>query len=626
MEIDMFFKRFLLSSAVIASATSPVFAQDADVDEIIVTSLRAIPASDVTSSISILNEADLAIRNSPYFVDQLRAIPSVGVSRSGAVGAITQVRIRGAEGNHTLVLLNGVEVSDPTIGETDFSLWSGLNTQRVEVARGEQSVLYGSDSIGGVISITTGGEGISGAIEYGSFDTLRGQFGINKQIEGLSFGLNAAGFKTDGVDIAGLDGEKDGSESYSISGNAELEITPDWSISGFSSLRRSDSQTDPDTNFDGLLDNANRFRRADQFIAAASINGQTGVVNHIARANFNELVADNFAEDVFTNQVTGQRTKLLYSPSVSFGDTNQNVTLSGLVDWESTNYQRKDTNTAFGDPNQSQTFETLGIAAEARARLGAIALNGSVRHDDNDGRFEDATTWRVGGAYNFDFGGKLRASTGAGVTNPSFTEIFGFFPGSFVGNPELVPEKSKSWEVGYDHNFGNVEASISYFDASLENEIFTAFGFPTSTADNREGESERSGIEASLGWQVSDTLNISAAASKISSENDSEEDEIRVPEFTASAAINWQSSTKDGLRAGLAADYVGSQDDFNFGSFPAERVALDSYVLVSATAEYPLNDRLSVTVRGENLLDETTVDVFGYNGTGAGVFVGFKIR
>jgi len=139
----MFYKTVLLGGATLAALSTPVLAQTVSEDEIITTALRAISPQDVTSSLSILEFDDLAIRNSPYLADQLRAVPGVGISRTGSVGGLTQIRIRGAEANHTLVLVNGVEVSNPVTGETDFSLWSGLNTSRIEVARGEQSALYG---------------------------------------------------------------------------------------------------------------------------------------------------------------------------------------------------------------------------------------------------------------------------------------------------------------------------------------------------------------------------------------------------------------------------------------------------------------------------------------------------
>ena len=159
----MALNRLLITAAILPLTALNAYAQspaDNLEDEVIVTGLRAVPIADITSSVSILDAETLSIRKSPFVVDQLRAVPGVAVSRSGSLGSLTQVRIRGAEANHTLVLLNGVEVSDPITGETDFGLWSGLNTQRIEVARGEQSGLYGSDAIGGVISITTGGESL----------------------------------------------------------------------------------------------------------------------------------------------------------------------------------------------------------------------------------------------------------------------------------------------------------------------------------------------------------------------------------------------------------------------------------------------------------------------------------
>lgn len=627
---NMSYKSLLLGSALTlafaAQSSAQVLSND-KVDEVITTALRAITLDDVTSSVSVLNAQDLAIRNPAYLVDQLRAVPGVGISRSGSVGALTQVRLRGAEANHTLVLVNGIEASDPVTGETDFSLWSGVNTSRIEVARGEQSVLYGSDAIGGVVSVTTRDEGLYGAAEYGSFNTQRAQLGFGAQSEAFSYGVSAGVFKTDGVDTSGLNGGKDGSQSYAISAQGSVALSPDWSANGFSSFRRSNADFDADTDFDGLLNDVDRQTEADQWILGAAIIGRTGALDHVIRANISEVVRDNSAARTFTDQTTGQRTKLTYSPSITLGEDGADVTISGIADWEGEDYERVDTNTVFGDPNQAQSFNTYGIGGEARARVGAIIVNGSIRFDDNDGQFEDATTWRLGTAYNFNFGGKLRASAGAGVKNPTFTELFGFFPNSFIGNPDLVPEKSESWEIGYDHNFGNFNASVTYFDAALEDEIFTAFtpNFQ-STAANREGNSSRSGIEVAANWKLSKDTSISGAFSKIDSQNDTNDKEIRVPEWTASAAINWQSQSTDGFRIGAALDFVGAQDDFNFGTFPASRKKLGSYALLSATAEYPLSDRVSVTLRGENLLDEGVQDLFGYNGTGAGVFAGFKLR
>jgi len=146
----MALNRLFLSAALMPLITLTAHAQNTinDLnDEIVVTGLRAVPTADITSSVSVLNLDELNVRNSPFIVDQLRAVPGVAVSRGGSLSGLTQIRIRGAEANHTLVLLNGVEVSDPNTGDTDFGLWSGVNAQRIEIARGEQSALYGSDVV-----------------------------------------------------------------------------------------------------------------------------------------------------------------------------------------------------------------------------------------------------------------------------------------------------------------------------------------------------------------------------------------------------------------------------------------------------------------------------------------------
>ena len=623
----MALNRFILTTAIIPFMTFAAHAQsptnDLD-DEVIVTALRAVALSDVTSSVTILDLDELKIRNSPFVVDQLRAVPSVGVSRNGGLGNLTQVRIRGAEANHTLVLLNGIEVSDPITGETDFGLWSGLNTQRIEVARGEQSGIYGSDAIGGVVSITTGGEGFTAAGEGGSFGTFRGNAGYHGQVEGLSYGLALSGFTTNGVDISGTeDGDRDGSNSYSGIYTAAIEFNPNVTLSALGSYRLTES------DFDGFLSDANNRTDADQWIAALSLDVQTGALNHIISASYNRLMRENFADDLFSDETIGQRTKVSYSPSIDLGNENQGLRFSGLAEIENEDYER--VNTLFGDASQVSGFNSFSLGGEARAHFNDFALNGSIRFDDNDNQFDDATTWRVGAAYNTVFGGKLWGSIGTGIKNPTFDELFGFFPDFFVGNPDLVPERSESWEVGYDQSFGPFTASLTYFNADLEDEIFTNFSVFPSTAENRLRGSERSGFEVSAGWQVNDAISMSGFVSNIDSDNDEGEPEIRVPEWTASASANWESQSKNGFRAGLAVDFVGEQLDTDFSifdpvTFQSPDVSLDSYFLLSLTAEYPVADNISLTFRGDNLLDETLTDVIGFNQPGAGVFFGFKIR
>ena len=230
----------------------------------------------------------------------------------------------------------------------------------------------------------------------------------------------------------------------------------------------------------------------------------------------------------------------------------------------------------------------------------------------------------------FDFDARLRASAGTGVKNPTFTELFGFFPASFVGNPDLKPEQSEGWEIGWDQQIGDAQFSVTYFEAELDNEIFTDFFFDPvasvfgSTPANRAGESERSGVELAANWAATEALTINGSMSFIDSQNDSGVDEIRVPPETASLSFDWRSGEIDDLRVGLALDYVGEQLDTDFGTF--QTVELGAYTLVSATAEIPFSPRVSFTIRGDNLLDENALDVVGFNTPGSGIYIGFKLR
>ena len=591
-----------------------------------VVGLRSVPLGEISSSVTLLSASDLAVRDSAYIADQLRAVPGLAVSRSGSQGSLTQIRIRGAEANHTLALLNGVEISDPVTGETDFGLFSGLSLSEVEIARGEHSALYGSDAIGGVINLVTADrEGLVAEAEFGTHGTLRGSVELGSEIANGPVTLALSGFDTAGVDSSGRDGEKDGSDSWSALTTTKQDFGTAGTLSGVLTYRSTTSQTDPDLDFDGLLDNADRESESNQWLIGGAYDLDALGLNHQIKASYNEVERENFADGLATDQTTGERTKLSYSPSIELPVSAGSINIAGLVDWEREDYERRGEASSYGDPNQNQRFDTLGYAVEFRGVFNKLALDASVRRDENDGRFDDATTWRAGAAYALSDTTQLRASGGKGIKNPTFTELFGFYPGSFVGNPDLVPESSTSWEIGIDQRFGRAEFSLTYFEADLENEIYTAYT-PSfaSTPKNRVGESSRFGIEAGGRLALTESFHLSASASQISSENETGVDEIRVPEFTASLAIDWTHPEVNGLRAGIALDYVGEQKDTDFGTY--QTVTLDSYVLASGTFEYPITDRASFTLRGENLFDQEVTDVFGYHAPGATAFVGIKLR
>lgn len=610
----------LLGASALVFNSSLAFAEDDTrvLGAVEVTGLRPIELDRATASVSVLTDEDLAIRLSPNVADQLRAVPGVAISRNGSLGGLTQVRLRGAEANHTLVLFDGIEISDPITGESDFGLLTALPAGRIEVLRGAASSIHGSDAIGGVVSIqSAGATGLSGLLEGGSFATGRGQLGWR----GEQVGAAISGLTTEGVDTSGTSGEKDGTEALSGLLTGNFDLTTDWSLSLVGMARKTESDFDSDSDFDGLLNDTDNRTEADQWLVGAALAGTIGPIDNVLRASVNEMLRDNFSGGALSDDSKGKRTKLAWSPSY----TADAHTITGLIDFEEETYDRSDVSFG-GATDVSESFESLGFASEYRYSAGAFDIAASARHDDNKGRFDDATTWRVGAGYALEgIGGRVRASIGTGVKNPTLTELFGFFTGSFIGNPDLKPEESQSWEIGWEQALDDFNYSATYFDASLKNEIYTAFIGFSSTALNRTGESERSGVELAARWDVLANLSLAGQATFFDSQDDAGADEVRVPDATASVSADWLVNS-NGLRLGAALDYVGEQGDFDFGPFPARAVTQDAYTLASLTAEYPLTERIAVTLRGENLFDETVSDVYGYRGTGAGVFVGLKVK
>ncbi len=582
--------------------------------------IRPSDANTAAASITRLDENALAIRSAPNLADALRAVPGVAVSRSGGPGSLTQVRLRGAEANHTLVLFDGVDVSDPVTGETDFGLLTSLPGARIVVLRGAASSIHGTDAIGGVVAISSvqSEDAFNAALEAGSLETF--QAGVSASNEMLTGALSA--FSTGGIDTSGLGGEHDGSEAYSGFLKAQTDFSG-WTLSGFALARRSQADIDSDGDFDGRLENSDSETEADQWLIGAGLDGKTGAIDHRFRASVNEVTRDNVLASALQDSSTGERAQISWSPAYAV-DWHQ---FAGLVSLRRETYDRGDVQFG-GFTNTSEAFESVSIAAQYGIEIGDMRLEATARQDFNDGRFEDAATWRAGASYQFpQLEAQVRASIATGIKNPTFTELFGFFPGSFIGNPDLKPEEALSFEIGWDQYLlaNGLHYSLTAFSANLEHEIYTAFT-PTfsATALNRNGASERKGLEVAARWSPADALSFNGQVTSIASENEAGEDEVRVPNITASLSASW--TPKEGQSFGLALDYVGEQDDFDFASFPAARVTLDDYVLVSAHAEWALSDRVALTLRGDNLLDEKAQDVFGYATPGAGAYVGLRLR
>ncbi|HFB55363.1 MAG TPA: TonB-dependent receptor, partial [Hellea balneolensis] len=574
----------------------------------------------LTSAATIITQDDITSRGNAYIADLIRTVPGASVNRSGPSGSLTQIRLRGSEANHVLVLVDGIEVSNPNTGEFDFSSLRAEDVVKIEILRGEQSALWGADAIGGVISITTRAQSVDPhykiSLEGGSYNTLEGQVSATVPLnvfDGAALSVNGNVFSTDGYDVSGTQGEDDGAQSQSLNVGLNNVNLGALSLNGKFSTTHALSEFDADTDFNGRLDDTSAVLTTDTTNARLAARFKFLGFQHLLSASTNKTTQDTTGTS-FRNDTKGTRTQFNWAAETTW----QAHSLTLLAESEKESFAN------FGGigagQNQNRSITNEALAADYRFNQNGISLSASARQDFNS-RFDDAFTWRVGAGYDIaPLKGRVHASYGTGVKNPSMTELFGFFPAFFVGNPNIKPETSKGFDIGYSQEIGTLTLAVDYFRSDLEDEIFTDFGVFPSTVRNRATKSKREGVELEAKWEPTTSFNMHASASFLdTTENGIKE--LRRPDFLASATLNYE-ILPDTLDLSLSLDHTGSQIDTDFATF--SRVTLDAYSLVGLNARWHMNDIVTFNVRGENLLDENYVEVVGFKAQGRAVYAGIS--
>jgi len=578
-------------------------------DEVIlVTGSRVpIPLSQLTSSASVLDGEEILSRGDEFVTDALRRVPSLSVNRSGPAGSLTQVRLRGSEANQVLVLVDGIEASDPFSGSFGFSALTSFGVQKIEVLRGEQSALWGTDAIGGVINILTEpmqqGERLTARFEAGSLQSRSGGIIASKVTGQTKLWLNISGLQTDGYDVSGQNGERDGFSQITASGGVNWNFGNNWSAQLRGRAINANAQFDSDTDFDGRLNDTASKLDTDLALGRLALLGASfdGLLNHEVSTSYLRSTTRSGA-----STSVGERTRIGWQVSTNWASGTVKHRLTGLVEGRFETYEN-DGGPGAGQ-NQSQSANQLSGAFDYQAISGPLVLSVSARHDRND-LFENANAVRAGVAWNIAAtNSKLHASFGQGVKNPGFFELFGYFPAFFAGNPNLKPEKSTGYELGWQQDFAKGSASIAVFTSQLQNEIYTDFGAFPATARNRTNNSTREGVELSADLNVTDNLNFSGSMSFLRAEEVGVQ-EIRRPNFLASFSVFWNDPA-DIWQVSLGIDQNGKMTDIDFSNF--QTVTLPAYTLVRGKISKKLGETLSVYIRGENLINSRYTEVVGY--------------
>ncbi len=634
------------SSLLAIAAASPAFAQIADdpenaADTVLVTASRSgegVPLSQLAASATVLDAAALEQRQTRIVSDILRDVPGVAVSRLGGVGGQTQLRIRGTEGNHVLVLIDGIEAADPFYGEFDFGTLIADPEARIEVLRGQQSALYGSDAIGGVINyITLSGAEAPGFVtraEGGSFGTFNGAARAAGADGDFDYAVSGGYNRTKGFATARNGSRELGSEIGAAS--AKLNWTPSagFKLSAVgrystTAAETNDSESDFSSPLFGYIvdtPGARFVNRAFYGLVRAEVTALDGRWTNSVSAQIVDATRRNYDATGRTGGDKGQRYKgsLVSSLRLDTGAVTHRIT--GAVDLEREQF-RNTTPSSFTFQGRRDT-ENLGLVGQYELTAGGLSFGGSVRHDDNN-RFDDATTWRVQGSYRLPGGTRVRAAYGTGVKNPGYYELYGFSDGRYIGNPNLKPEKSEGWEAGIEQSFGEGRATIgaTWFDSTLKDEIFTDFPPPTFIASpgNRTTESTQHGVEAFVAARPISQLRLDAAYTYLKARENGMQ-EVRRPTHIASFNAT-VFSTDQRFSSTLTLRYNGRMRDaaFTDPSFVPVTVSLREYALVNLAASYALTSGVSLFGRVENLFGEEYEEVFSYATPGRAAYGGLRV-
>lgn len=649
-------KQLVTLAAVLAVLPIGAFAQSADDElvgeDIIVTGgLTPISVDQIGRAYTVITGEQLQARGTRYVADALRLVPGLAVSRTGSFGGLTQIRARGAEGNQILVLVDGIEISPAGNGEVDFGSLIVTDIERIEVLRGPQSALYGSNAAAGVIQIFTrrgrrNDSTFRGTLEGGSDGTALVSLNAAGGEEDWDGAIGVSLRSTQGFNIAtGTDdqtGERDGDRNLTITGRANWDFTPDFymGINFFVADRKSDTDDqafpfDPVT-FAPLL-NDPTFSKV---IDSNDVNDATDIsigwfgrfemlddaLVHEVKLGFTHNTSNSLSDGTVSFGTESQRLKAGYQASYAFSTGDVDHVVAGLIDYEQ---EQNDTN--FAD---QQSRRVLGLGGEYRLAFGPAALQASVRNDFNN-QFKDALTFSFSGSYDLEATGtRLHGSVGRGVTNPTFFEQFGSSPGRFIGNRDLIPERTFQWDLGIEQSFFDDRFILdaTYFRGTVTDEISSGFNAAAglATSVNTDGESTREGAEISLTMTPLDELSITGSYTyTLAKDGASGLSEVRRPRHTAALDATY---TFLGDRAMLNANLVYNGDqydsDFATGFFPAAlqpRAKLDGYFLLSLQGSYAVTEQLDVFARVENALNSDYQEVLNYETQGFTGFGGIKL-
>ena len=638
-------KKNLITTAMLLSLSAFAFADEqtkTELDPVMVYSAYATPVNQdqTASSVIVLTEKEFAERNATYVSDVLKTVPSLAVSASGGRGTLTNVFLRGADANHTAVIIDGVKVNPVSGYGFDFGGLALSNIDRIEVLRGEQSALWGSDAMGGVIYITTKKgleKGKTFNVDYdvgtGSNRTVDGSLMLSGSNNGFYYALHGDSHHAKGISALSKQRfnytAQDGT-AVSTGGsserdkfhrdNASLRVGYDDNQKGFDFLTSHSSQT---ANFDNsATDEKGHYTRTRDtlFKLSGFLGNNDELLKHKVGVSHIKTDSDTVG---YASAYDAKKLNANYQLDVNF-DREGTITqgLSFLTD-----YQKTDFNSSYFNNAGNKQLVEKSLAAEYRLLHDADhSLNISGRYTDSS-EYENSWTGRIAGAYRLHNNVKAHASLGSAIQNPTITEYYGY-NARYIGNPNLQPEKSVGGDIGFlfetDDNRHSFD--VTYFARNVKNAIssevinFTTY---TSRAVNLEGKSKVKGVEVAYNSKITDALSAYANYTYTQTRDSKGAELARRPKHLANAGLAYQITEKLGSDVNLS--YTGKRMDTYYSpTYSTHKVKLPSYTLANLGVNYKVVDNLTIYANLNNVFNKKYENVLGYGQDGRHVYVGLR--
>lgn len=610
---------------------------------VVVTATRTgSSAGAATLSTTVISGDDLRARGVTTVLEALRETPSVAVVQGGSFGQQTSVFLRGGQSNYTQVLVDGVVVNDPG-GAIDFASLTTDNIDRIEIVRGPASVLYGANAVTGVIQIFTrrgrGPSQLSAWVRGGTYGTREGELSALGGGEKFGYSLSAAQHNTDGI-YAINSAARNGTYS------ARLRLDPDTSSDVALSLRYIDAGVHIATNSNGVPNDSNQTHTDRRFVG--SLDAGRHLTSRLeARVTLGATDADSRSEDRpdspndtdFPYDTRARLYRRTADARLNF-QLAPNVTVTGGGSYE-TQHQR-----STGNDPEARTVRA-GYAQLAGTSLSRLSYTAGVRVDHNS-TFGDFTSYRGGAAYELPNKTRIHAAVGSAFREPTFEESSSAQPFD-IGNPDLRPERSRSWEVGAEQALAQGRASVgaTYFNQRFRDMIqyngLVAEGAPNyynlaaATSDGVEVTvrvAPVAPLTLSASYTYTSTRVTNAGIDSAATANFVQGQRLlRRPTNLASASATY-AFARPSTSLALEATTIGSRDDRDFSdeiTFVPKDVTLPSYTVVAISGELGIMRRGSalpevvLTARVDNLLDRSYQQIFGFASPRRTFLVGAKV-